>query len=500
MWRIKEKISLMLIMLVSFQSLAFRTPVHAANHNQVVINEIAWSGTSASGSDEWIELYNNSSETVDLTGWTIEDDGSPSYTIDSGIIPAFGFFIIEDTEGTISNEEAESIIGLSLANSGDSLVLKDENGNTIDSVNSLGGEWFAGEGTSPASMERIDPIASGDLAENWNTANTDNGSIDRVGEIILGTPGSMNSQFAGDATVVSLLTSTNSFSTGDIVNFTAEISDGVDIFGYGIEIDYDPTKLNFIETNEGEFLSSDGSSTTFMAGLENGNEGKLIISGARLNTTSEGIDGEGSLFSVDFEVIGFDGEEFDLSFSTSSFIENSFGQAPAILNGTGQFPVGEQVIEPISNLNIFTGEDRYSLELSWDAPVSTPDSYIVQRKKVDDSFITIGQTSELTFIDDDLLENGGNLIPHVTYEYRVIAFDGFTYSEPISAFDSETRGLKGDIDRSDRVDGRDVVELAKNFSFSFGETGYDEEKDLNFDGIIDGNDLIEIGSNFALTY
>jgi len=38
---------------------------------EVVINEIAWGGTKISSDDEWIELVNNTGETIDLSGWTL---------------------------------------------------------------------------------------------------------------------------------------------------------------------------------------------------------------------------------------------------------------------------------------------------------------------------------------------------------------------------------------------------------------------------------------------
>ena len=49
----------------------------------VVINEIAWMGTSATNSsDEWIELYNNSSTSIDLADWTLSwSRGTSTHTI-----------------------------------------------------------------------------------------------------------------------------------------------------------------------------------------------------------------------------------------------------------------------------------------------------------------------------------------------------------------------------------------------------------------------------------
>lgn len=37
----------------------------------VFINEVAWMGSSSNANAEWIELYNNSEEDMDLSGWNI---------------------------------------------------------------------------------------------------------------------------------------------------------------------------------------------------------------------------------------------------------------------------------------------------------------------------------------------------------------------------------------------------------------------------------------------
>ena len=51
--------------------------VQAAPHRavalDVVINEVAWMGTSDNWRDEWIELHNPTSSSIDLTGWVLTD-------------------------------------------------------------------------------------------------------------------------------------------------------------------------------------------------------------------------------------------------------------------------------------------------------------------------------------------------------------------------------------------------------------------------------------------
>jgi hypothetical protein len=177
---------------------------------QVVINEIAWSGTAASSTDEWIELRNNSSVEINLKGWTLSwSDGEvivyfgevkdDTKEIRSSVIPARGFYLLERTDDdTISDIKADLIYTGALRNGGETLVLKDPNGNVIDRANGNGGAWPAGsdaQGPVPrASMERIDPT-SPDSDSLWasNDGVIRNGK-DKNGALINGTPRAENSR------------------------------------------------------------------------------------------------------------------------------------------------------------------------------------------------------------------------------------------------------------------------------------------------------------------
>ena len=173
------------------------TQTETSTQNQfVVINEIAWSGTQASTSDEWIELYNFGSQSVDLSNWSISAvDGTPLITL-SGTISPGNFFLLERSDdNTISNIAADQVYTGSLGNSGESLSLQDSQGNLIDSVNLDGGDWPGGTSSSGnpqyATMERI---SIGENDSNWGTNNgiTRNGQ-DADGSPINGTPKSANS-------------------------------------------------------------------------------------------------------------------------------------------------------------------------------------------------------------------------------------------------------------------------------------------------------------------
>jgi len=126
----------------------------------VSFNEIAWMGTSISSTNEWIELFNDGVDSVDLSGWKITtNDGGLSINL-SGSIPAQGFYLIERTDdNTVPSVVADLVspFGSGLSNSGEDIVLKDSTGNTIDSLSFSGG-WPAGDNTTKDTMQKSNSV------------------------------------------------------------------------------------------------------------------------------------------------------------------------------------------------------------------------------------------------------------------------------------------------------------------------------------------------------
>ena len=164
----------------------------------VVINEIAWGGTAASASDEWIELYNTTEAAIDLTGWilafgetAIELGGETNSMIEGG-----GYFLLERTDdGTVSDVDADVLYTGSLSNGGATIELRDAAGEIVDRVDAAETGWPAGtaSGGEPpyASMERVDPFSE---AAEWatNDGRIRNGT-NANGDPLNGTPGRENS-------------------------------------------------------------------------------------------------------------------------------------------------------------------------------------------------------------------------------------------------------------------------------------------------------------------
>jgi phosphatidylserine/phosphatidylglycerophosphate/cardiolipin synthase-like enzyme len=164
----KKILSFSLFLLMTFSTFSFLpNRATAASPNDVVINEISWMGTTVDYNNEWIELYNNTSVSISLTGWTLKAiDGAPAINL-SGSIPAKGYYLLERTsDATVTEATADLIYTGALGNTGETLELRDNGGTLVDSVNS----WYAGDNTTKATMERIKSLVSGTDSSNWQTS------------------------------------------------------------------------------------------------------------------------------------------------------------------------------------------------------------------------------------------------------------------------------------------------------------------------------------------
>jgi len=161
----------------------------------VVINEVAWNGTTTSQGHEWIELYNPGGSAVNLAGWIlVSNDGSPTISL-TGVIPAGGYYLLEHDEEAISDIPADQVYTGDLSDGGETLTLQDPGGNIIDTANSNGGPWPAGGGTFNFrySMERI-YASQADSDGNWaSNDGVHRNGLNADGYPINGTPKQMNS-------------------------------------------------------------------------------------------------------------------------------------------------------------------------------------------------------------------------------------------------------------------------------------------------------------------
>jgi len=162
---------------------------------RILINEVAWGGTQADDIlAQWIELRNPSmTDAIDLTGWYLQIPGKGSIPL-SGSIGPNGYYLIERNEADTSAASSLVYAFPFLDVNGDRLFLYNSTHNLVDSANSNGGPWPAGNRfVDYASMERIGPPYGADIDSAWLTFNnTYRPASDRLGNPINGSPGEVN--------------------------------------------------------------------------------------------------------------------------------------------------------------------------------------------------------------------------------------------------------------------------------------------------------------------
>lgn len=99
-------------------------------HAQIYINEIAWQGYLGDANNEWIELYNAGSTSVNLDGWLVEaDDGTPSINLSGLTINSNSFLLLERTDDdSVPGIAGDIFYTGALANTGELLNLKNSDG------------------------------------------------------------------------------------------------------------------------------------------------------------------------------------------------------------------------------------------------------------------------------------------------------------------------------------------------------------------------------------
>ncbi|MCP4147574.1 MAG: MBL fold metallo-hydrolase [bacterium] len=167
----------------------FATGSSTGGSSDVVFSEIFYDTPGTDSIEEWIELYNNSSSSVDIGGWTITDNNNTgsSFTIPTGnTIAAGSYFTIAANSGgfnALYSYDADLYGSIpTLNNSGDALILKDGSSTVLDTVAWEGGASSgtpSGWGSSSApsvstgnTIVRTNPATDTDSYTDWSSASS----------------------------------------------------------------------------------------------------------------------------------------------------------------------------------------------------------------------------------------------------------------------------------------------------------------------------------------
>ena len=141
-----------------------------------VINEINYRSSDDFNPDDWIELYNPNSSSIDISNWEIKDDDDAHiFVIPQGTrTDANGFVIFVKDESDFMNvfPNIDYVGELGFGFESDSVRLFDSNGTLQDEViyQSVS-PWPSCAESTGNTLELIDPNLDNSLPKNWDCLN-----------------------------------------------------------------------------------------------------------------------------------------------------------------------------------------------------------------------------------------------------------------------------------------------------------------------------------------
>jgi hypothetical protein len=164
---------------------AFACPATAGVDSVVTFNEIHYHPADGQTSGEWIELKNQNSVDVDLSGWRI--DGGVDFDFPAGtVIRAGQFLVVAANPAALT--AASGVTGVlgplrnAINNTGERITLKNNNGRRMDEIRYADrAPWPVAADGSRATLAKYQELRDSELPENW-----------RASREVGGTPGAYN--------------------------------------------------------------------------------------------------------------------------------------------------------------------------------------------------------------------------------------------------------------------------------------------------------------------
>ena len=160
----------------------------AGNANSVIFNEINYKSADDFDSEDWVEIYNRSDETIDISQWQFKDskdDHIFNFPQNTEIQSDHYLVLCRDNAAfSVLYPEVTNCIGdfdFGLSSDGEEIRLFDQVGNVIDSlVYGVNQPWPVEPNGNGYTLSLIDPDYDNNFADNWATSS------------LHGTPGTEN--------------------------------------------------------------------------------------------------------------------------------------------------------------------------------------------------------------------------------------------------------------------------------------------------------------------
>lgn len=157
--------------------------------DQVIFNEINYKSAEDFDCKDWVEIYNRSNLSIDISDWYFKDSKDEhiyNFPIDTVLQPG-QFLVLSRNSYVFSNlyPAVTNLVGdfdFGLSSDGEKIRLFDEFGNVVDSVSfGVSQPWPSEPNGNGYTLSLLDTESNNDLAENW------------AASILHGTPGVENS-------------------------------------------------------------------------------------------------------------------------------------------------------------------------------------------------------------------------------------------------------------------------------------------------------------------
>ena len=233
----------------------YRASVPVTVKSQIIINEINYSSSDTFDPGDWVELYNTSAETVDLSNWRVRDSNNNNvFVLPEGTqVGGFGYMVIVKDQIRFNNQYPNipylGELGFGFGAT-DAVRLYNRFDNLMDEVfYNFGAPWPSCAYETGNSLELIDPALDNLLPEYWDCVNQ-NGSPNATNSNIPPPPPTDPS----DELVVFPNPVTNIlFISGDMSNKYIEVST---VIGQRVLTAFGTNEINVSQLSEGVYLIS----------------------------------------------------------------------------------------------------------------------------------------------------------------------------------------------------------------------------------------------------
>jgi len=320
----------------------------ATSHAQVLLSEIAWMGSDADPSHEWIELYNFSNSPTDLTGWTLtSEDGAIDITL-TGTLSPHGVGVLErGGDSSVPGVTALQIYTGEMNNAGGSLTLKNASGTPADAAPG-GTNWTGIGGKSTAPIKTSQRTRTGSWITAAPTPGLENAQVsDLPTDTTVGTTTTTTAPTVGGNTVtkrggggssqkksafnVTIIASTTAY-TGKPAIFKAVTTklDQTNLlsqshyWNFGDTVTSTGTKVTHSFEFPGEYVVMVESSTTRNKSVYTRHDITVLPHALALATTTEGNIVITNVSAEEFTLDGYtlSGEDFKLVFPRNSILKS----------------------------------------------------------------------------------------------------------------------------------------------------------------------------------